>query len=166
MKKYEFTGEVKLWLGRTLRQIRTVAAFGNVKAGEIGGWIEKEENLDQSGDAWVCGNARVYGNAQVYGDAQVYGNAWVCGNAQVYGDARVCKMSHYLTVGPIGSRNSFTTFFRTKELEINVACGCFRGNIEAFAQQVQETHGDSDHAKRYRIAIELAKASIDLSPEE
>ena len=75
-------------------------------------------------------------------------------------------MPHYLTIGPIGSRNSFTTFFRTKELEINVACGCFRGNIEAFAQQVQETHGDSDHAKRYHIAIELAKASIDLSPEE
>ena len=148
MKKYEFTGEVKLGLGRTLRQIRAIIAFGNVKAGDVGGWIEKEENLDQSGDAWV------------YGDARVYGDAQVCGNARVY------KMSHYLTVGPIGSRNGFTTFFRTKNLEINVTCGCFRGNIEAFAQQVQETHGDNDHANRYRIAIELAKASIDLSPEE
>ena len=148
MKKYEFTGEVKRWLGRTLHQIRALVAFGNVEAGEVGGWIEKEENLSQDGNAWV------------------YGNAWVCGNARVCGDARVFKMSHYLTVGPIGSRREFTTFFRTKGLEIKVSCGCFRGNIEEFAQQVQETHGDNNHAKRYGIAIELAKASIDLSPEE
>ena len=65
MKKYEFTGEVKLWLGRTLRQIRATVAFGSVKAGEVGGWIEKEKNLEQSGNAWVCGNARVYGDAQI-----------------------------------------------------------------------------------------------------
>lgn len=46
MKKYEFTGEVKLWFGRTLHQIRACVSFGEVKAGEVGGWIEKEENLD------------------------------------------------------------------------------------------------------------------------
>ena len=142
MKKYEFTGEVKLWLGRTLHRIRATVAFGSVKAGEVGGWIEKEENLDQTG------------------------NAQVCGNAWVYGDARVYKMSHYLTIGPIGSRCGFTTFFRTKNLEINVTCGCFRGNIEAFEKQVQETHGDSNHAKRYMMAVEMAKSWIDLSPEE
>ena len=160
MKKYEFTGEVKLWLGRTLHQIRATVAFGDVKAGDVGGWIEKEENLSQDGNAWV------YGDAQVYGGARVSGNAWVCGDARVYGDAWVCKMSHYLTVGPIGSRNGFTTFFRTKSLEINVTCGCFRGNIEAFAKQVQETHGDNDHAKHYMMAVEMAKAKIDLSLEE
>lgn len=41
MKKYEFTGEVKMWLGRTLHQIRAVVSFGEIEAGEIGGWIEK-----------------------------------------------------------------------------------------------------------------------------
>ena len=44
MKKYEFTGEVKTWLGRTLHQI-PVVSFGETNAGEVGGWIEKEENL-------------------------------------------------------------------------------------------------------------------------
>ena len=202
MKKYEFTGEIKQWLGRTLHRIRATVAFGDVKAGDVGGWIEKEDNLDHAGnawvygnaqvcgnaqvwgDAWVCGNAQVWGDAQVYGDAQVCDDAWVYGNAQVYGNARVCgdawvygnawvcgnaqvcKMSHYLTIGPIGSRNGFTTFFRTKELEIHVTCGCFRGSIEAFAKQVQKTHGDNEHAKHYMMAIEMAKAKIDLSPEE
>ena len=135
MKKYEFTGNAKQWLGRTLHQIRATVSFGDVSAGEVGGWIEKEENLSHGGNAEVCGNAKV------------------------------CKSAHYLTAGPIGSRNGITTFFRTKSLEIGVACGCFRGNIEAFAAKVKETHGDNEHAKRYMAAIEFAKACIDLSPD-
>ena len=141
-KKYEFTGNVKVLYGRTLHQIRATAAFGLIKAGEIGGWIEKEENLSHEGNAWVWGNAEV------------------CGDAEVWGQ------SHYMTLGPIGSRCGFTTFFRSKNLEIGVSCGCFRGNIEAFAEKVKETHGENEYAKRYMAAIELAKACIDLMPAE
>ena len=183
-KKFEFTGEVKVFFGRTLHRIRAKIAFGNVEAGDIGGWIEKEENLAESGNAWVYGDAQVYGNARVYGDAlvygnaRVYGNAWVFGNAQVYGDARVYGdaqvygdarvfiQSHWLCIGPIGSRDDFTTFFRTKSLEIYVKCGCFRGSIQAFTKKVSETHGDSQYAKQYMAAIEVAKACINLTPEE
>ena len=94
--KYEFTGEVKVWCGIRLKRFRAIATFAGIAKGEVGGWIEKEENLSQvSGDAWVYENARVYGNALVYGDARVYGNALVYGDARVsdharvYGDARV-----------------------------------------------------------------------------
>jgi hypothetical protein len=99
MAKYEFTGETKVEFGVILKRIRalvSIAAIGVVK-GELGGWIEREENLSQVyGDAWVYDNARVYGNAQVCdnawvcGNARVYGNAQVCDNAWVCGDARVC----------------------------------------------------------------------------
>ncbi|MFR2769737.1 MAG: hypothetical protein ACLTF8_01675 [Veillonella parvula] len=88
-KKYEFTGEIKVVFGINFKQIRAIINFGCVVAGEIGGWIECEENLSQSGNAWVYGDARVYGNARVSGDARVYGNARVSGNARVYGDASV-----------------------------------------------------------------------------
>ena len=66
--KFEATGETKVWLGIKLHRIRAVADIAalGIVAGAIGGWIEKEENLSVSGDAWV------YGNAQVYGDAWVY----------------------------------------------------------------------------------------------
>ena len=76
-------------LDRELWQIEAVADFGNVKKGECGGWIEKEENLSQDGNAWVNGSARVCGNAEVRGNAEVYGDAWVYGNAEVFGSARV-----------------------------------------------------------------------------
>ena len=95
VKKYELTSETKVFLGKTLYRIKALVQFGNVNAGDLGGWIEKEENLSQSGNAWVYGDARVSGNAWVYGDArvsgnaEVYGDARVSGNARVYGDARV-----------------------------------------------------------------------------
>ena len=57
MRKYELTTETMVIFGRTLYRIRALVAFGNVSAGELGGWIEKEENLDQVGNAWVYGEA-------------------------------------------------------------------------------------------------------------
>ena len=196
MTKYEFTGETKVFLGVTMHRIRAVAKLvfpsGRVvNVGDIGGWIEKEDNLDHYGNAWVygdakvCGNAKVYGNAWVYGDAKVYGNAWVYGdakvygnacvygdakvygNAKVYGDAKVCgnadvsKSTHLLQIGAVGSRDSFITFFRTKDKDIKVRCGCFYGTIKAFIVKVKDTHGESRHANVYQKAAELAVAQIE-----
>lgn len=89
MKKYELTDETKEFDGKTLYRIKALIDFLTVKAGDLGGWIEKEENLSHEGNCWVCDNAKVYDDALVYGNAQVYDNAWVQGNAQVYGYARV-----------------------------------------------------------------------------
>ena len=72
-EKYCFTGETKDWFGVTLHRIRAVADIAalGITIGTLGGWIEKPENLQVSGDAWVSGNARVYGNARVSGNALV-----------------------------------------------------------------------------------------------
>ncbi len=93
--KYSLTQNTKQFNGITLYQIKAEKDFGDVKKGDLGGWIEKESNLSQEGNCWVfddalvSGNARVYGNASVYGNAQISGNAWVSGNARVYGSAQV-----------------------------------------------------------------------------
>lgn len=87
--KYRITSETKEVGGVTLHCIECVTAFGSVKAGEKGGWIENEGNLSQDGNAWVCGNAVVSGDAVVSDSAVVSGDAWVSGNARVYGDAWV-----------------------------------------------------------------------------
>ena len=163
MKKYEFTGETKeirlLFRTATLHRIRATVAFGIVEVGDLGGWIEKEENLSHEGKAWVCGDAKVWGNAKVCGDAEVWGNAEVCG------DAKVFSVSHVLVIGAIGSRNDFTTFYRDKDNEITVKCGCFLGKIDRFLEKVTQTHGDSKYALVYRAAVEVAKLQIDLSGE-
>ncbi len=173
MKKYEFTGEVIQINGHNLKQIRALIDFGKVKANEIGGYIESENNLSHSGDAWICGDARVYGDAWICGDAQVSGNARVCGNAQVYGDARVfgdaqvsgnARVSgenDIFTIGPIGSRQDITTFFKTRTGYIGVRCGCFWGTLQDFLDKVNERHGDNEFGQAYRLAAEIAKLKME-----
>ena len=89
MKKYELTGETKKTFRHILHRIRALRDFGNVRNGDLGGWIERERNLSQTSNAWVYGNAEVFGNAKVYDNAKVFGDAKVYGNAWIYGDAKV-----------------------------------------------------------------------------
>ena len=90
MKKFELTTEfITNALGKKLFRIKALVEFGDVKAGELGGYVEKEENVSQDGNAWVSGDARVYGNAWVHGNAKVYDDAWVSDNAKVFDNAEV-----------------------------------------------------------------------------
>jgi carbonic anhydrase/acetyltransferase-like protein (isoleucine patch superfamily) len=237
--KYEFVDETKtVFGGIVLHRIKALRSFGDVKAGDLGGFIEKETNLSHVGDCWiydnaevygkayvydnalirndaiicgranvfgnghVCdnaiigdnafifgdanvfgnahvydnsrvygyakasGNSRVYGDARAFGKAYVYGDANVFGNAKVYSDAIICgnanisKTSDYMVIGPIGSRNGYTTFYKTDNNTIYVKCGCFNASIDEFETRVREVHGNNKHAINYNKAIDLAKTMI------
>lgn len=86
-KKYKLTNEAINFKGVILHRIQALKDFSFVKAKDFGGWIEKEENLSQFGEAWIYENAKVYGSAKVYEHAKVYECANVHGNAKVYGSA-------------------------------------------------------------------------------
>lgn len=173
MKKYEFTGETKAFNGTTLHRIRALKDFGYVEAGDLGGWIEKEENLSHDGRCWVYGTARVYGDAQVSGDAWVYGTARVSGNAQVSGyarvfgnawvagDAEIKAPKDTFWISAIGSRYGTTTFFRCADGKVRVTCGCFYGDLDEFLAKVEKTHGDNKHGRVYKKAVELAKIQME-----
>ena len=88
-KKYKLTEETINVGDTALYRIEALRDFGDVKKGDKGGFIEKEENLSQSDDCWVYDDAKVYDNARVYGNARVCENAVVCGYARVYDNARV-----------------------------------------------------------------------------
>ena len=101
MKKYELTTETLQIAGHTLHRIKALRDFGSVKAGELGGWIESEENLSQADNAWVYNNAKVFDKARVYSDAAVSDDATVCGYAIVNDNARVydnAEVSDYAEV--------------------------------------------------------------------
>ncbi|MGV3206398.1 polymer-forming cytoskeletal protein, partial [Streptococcus suis] len=89
-KKYELVLDdtISFW-GWKLFRIRALISFGSIEAGDLGGYIEKEENLSHDGNAWVSGDAKVSGNAKVWGDAKVSGNTKVWGDAKVWGNAKV-----------------------------------------------------------------------------
>ena len=86
--------------GRTLYKIRALKSFVNVlgdeiRKGELGGYVQSEDNLSQEGDCWISGKAKVYDNAKVlnnafvYGSAEIFNNAVICKNACVCGSAKI-----------------------------------------------------------------------------
>jgi hypothetical protein len=155
MKKFELTSETKINIfGKKLFRIKALVSFGVVKTGETGGWVEKEENVNQSGDAWVFGNAEVFGNARVSGDAEVFGNARVSGNARVFGNAEVFGNADYTTIHGFGTQFRTTTFFRCKDKQVKVSCGCFYGTIPEFREQVKNTR-DGKIAEEYLMIADL-----------
>ncbi|WBM68843.1 YdcK family protein [Buttiauxella sp. WJP83] len=98
MNKYQLTGDarlhdylidgkkqqVKLW------QVMALYDFGDVKAGQLGGWIENEDNLSQHGHCWIYGSeCVVYGGSNVADDAQIHGSSTLCHQAHVSGKSFV-----------------------------------------------------------------------------
>ena len=165
MKKFELTAEfVTNVFGKKLFRIKALVAFGNVEKGELGGFIEKEDNLSHDGEAWVYGDARVSGNALVSGDARVYGDARVSDNALVYGNAWVSGNADYAVVTGFGRYFRTTTFFRCKDKILRVQCGCFYGDLAQFREIVKKTHGDSKYAKEYLAIADLME--LHFSDEE
>lgn len=220
LEDYKFMG------GKKLYRIEALKNFGPVVTGDLGGYIESENNLSCNGNAWIWdgayvydnarvydnaiiggnakiyGNARVYDNAWIYGNARIYNNAWIYNNARVYNNAHVygnaiiednaiisddariydntriyneawirgnAKLrgnmvvgddTNWLVVGPIGSRNDFTTFALGKDKNIYVSCGCFYGNIEELEKAVEKTHAGTRYKEDYQLAIALAKSKI------
>lgn len=211
MKKYEMTSNTKEFSGHKLFQIKALKNFGSIKAGDLGWYIEKEENLSHDGRAWVYnnaqvydnavifnnaevyGNAKVYGNARVFGNAQIFDNALVRGNAQVYGDtliygnvliygnarvydnawicddvrvcgsawvfddALICSNADYICFKEFGSESKNTSMFKTKNEDIYVNCGCFKGSLKEFSEKVKEMHSNSKYEKEYLTCIKVAK---------
>ena len=133
-KKYEFTGETKKVGDITVRRIRLLVDIEydemsnrpKIKAGTVGGWIEREENLSQQGKCFVADDACVFDHAVVKDDAlvadhaQVYrfavvnlqafvtDHAIVCGFAVVTDHAGVCGnaiVNEYATVKDSASLN-------------------------------------------------------------
>ena len=216
-KKYKITTQSIEWGDKKLFRIQALKSFGSVKAGDLGGYIESENNLSQDGDSWVYNTAKVYDkaivwgnveihdNAEVFEDSWVYGNAWVCGNSKVFGsagvygdvwiynNAEICDNvrvhnnarvfgnaiirdntnvygyaeiggnaevhddADYICVKGLGSSFRDTTFFKCKNNDIGVVCGCFNGNLEKFSKKVRNTHGYNKYAKEYLAMIEVVK---------
>ena len=172
-KKYELlkNDTITALNGKTLYRIKALINFDVVVAGSLGGYIEKEDNLAHSGNAWVSGNARVSGNAWVFGNAEVFGNAcvsddaWVSGNARVYGNARVSGDAlvsgndDLVWFSNVGTEQGTLTVYKSKDDSLLATRGCFNGTVDEFLAKSAKVH--NERIKReYQLLIEVAKSRL------
>jgi hypothetical protein len=97
-RKYRLTNEEKLLAdGKIVHRIEALFDFGDVKKGQLGGFIECEENLSHFGSCWVYDEAVVCERASVQDSARVRGTAYMGGrsvlkdHAILASDARMVK---------------------------------------------------------------------------
>ena len=100
-KKYEILkSESIVHNGRRLYRIKALRDFNTINGekihkGDLGGYVESENNLSQEGYCWIRNNAKVYDNAKVLDEAEICDNALVddnaliCDNARIYGFAKI-----------------------------------------------------------------------------
>ena len=147
IKKFELDLSSKITVfGIELFRIKALISFSDVEKGELGGYVEKEENLSHSGNAWVYDDARVSGNAWVYDDARVYGNAWVSGNAEV------SKLNDYIVFKNNWSSGRYFTYTRSNKMW---RVGRFYGTGEELIKRAYQDSKDS--GKHYEAYVNLVK---------
>lgn len=177
MKKYKFTGLTREWIkGKTLRQIVAVKDFGSVKKGDVGGFIEKEENLSHDGNCWVTktalayGDCKIWGNAIVTGLADISGNACICddaiiggqtpigNNAFICGNAKVSGKADYMFIHGLGTNGSDVTCFRDLDgtIMVKVYPGFF-GPLDKLKGYAFEQYGNGQSYKEICALIDLVK---------
>ena len=180
-RKYELTTEKTKHEGRTLYRIRALKNFSDVKAGDLGGFVESEKNLSQEGNCWIYDDSKVIGRSKIVGCSKVKSksivdnstvmcsskvkdstieSSTVGANKSRVKNAKIDFNSEYITVARIGSRNDTLTAYRCANGEIGVATGCFTGNIDEFVAAVKDKHKDNKYAKQYLAAINLIKLAL------
>lgn len=101
-KKYGLVEEDSIVIGgRTLYRIRAVRDIyfdGDmvVESGEMGGYVESENNLSHEGSCWVYDDAKVYSDAIIVEDAIVSGSVEVCNYSIVRGRANISDFARVL----------------------------------------------------------------------
>lgn len=134
-KKYELTDEILEVGGHVLHRIKALRDFGNVKKGDIGGWIECEDNLSHDDDCWVYGNAEVHGYAEVYGNAEVE------------------KRSDYIVFKNWWSSGRYFTWTRSND---KWRVGCFYGTGE---ELIKKAYNDSEEKGReYKRVVKYVES--------
>lgn len=153
-KKYKLTDETIEVNGRILYRIEALKAFSDVKKGDKGGFVEKEENLSHSDNAWVYNDAKVFDNAKIFSSAKVYYNAevyglvMICGeaivkNATIHGNAtishnaKILSNKDYIVFKNWWSSGRYFTWTRSNNMW---SVGCFYGTGE---ELIEKAYKDS-----------------------
>ena len=94
-KKFELVGNGVFVGSKIVFRIKALKDFGDVKKGDLGGFVEKEVNLSHEGECWIYNDACVYGCARLYQNAKIYDNvrvydfSEVCGDANIHGASKI-----------------------------------------------------------------------------
>jgi len=109
----------------------------------------------------MMGEGARMGSLAYMGEGAYLGEGAYAGDGAHMGDgARIRKTADCIVIGPLGSRNAMLTGYRGNDGSLRISTGCFLGTPEEFEAAVAKTHGDTEHASRYRDALAYIRTAI------
>ena len=106
--------------------------------------------------ALIDGNAGIGSNAKIFCDTIIRGDTEIYCDAHTSYGALIESNEDILTITGLGTMHRTTTAYRTRDKEIMITCGCFRGGVKAFERQVISTR-DGKVRKEYLKLAELIR---------
>ena len=172
MKKYEILMDEKNTIefeGHTLHRIKALINFSDIKRGDIGGYVENENNLSHEGDCWIYDDAKAMDNSAMYGNSAMYNNSRMYDNSEMYNNSTL-KNKTRLYGKLVSSVDNFieiqnpqgrlvTCVRKGDKVLYNVGC---QGEIdeETFRWRIENEDGGLEkhpYRKEYYKIIEMAK---------
>ena len=91
MIKYKLTEETTHdpYTDAVLYRIQALRNFGDVREGDLGGFVESEMNLSHEGKCWIYDDVMVFDKASVRHDAKVFGECQIFDSAVVAENAHI-----------------------------------------------------------------------------
>ena len=129
--------------------------------------------VDENNNRW---DADIYTKSYAQTCSESLVNCHNCHNCGYCSDCNGCSKCHncsdcnnyetnpqrYVTP-KIGSRKDNTTIYWTDD-NVQVVCGCFRGNVDEWEAKIKETHKYNEkHLKDYLEQVENIKKIMELS---
>ena len=149
--KYEITNIERYWNCHILHRIKALKDFTltngkEIHKGDLGGWVESEDNLSQEGLCWIYEECKMYENAKRSGNSIGYGNSQQSGhsqqyeNSQQYGDS--CQYDCSKQYGHSRQGENSRQFENSQQFGYSCQCGYSQqfGNSHQFENSFQNEH--------------------------
>lgn len=128
MKKYELilNDRMKVEYGDnyfTLYRIRALRDFGNVKTGDLGGYVQSEHNLSHEGESWIYDEALVFHEAKILDNTKILDDVQICGKAHISGNTIISnyvKIHNNVRISGNVQIDSYARLYHNAEIDGNV----------------------------------------------
>ena len=182
-KHFKLTEETIEWQGHTLHRIQATRDSYRAKAGELGGFVESEDNL--RGEAWVADEAKVWGgaylldrslacnNSQVFDKCILMDMSQVAGDSRIHGYGTVVHSVAKIYSGVVESSDDYIVFqgfheggpltaYRDTNDMPSIILGGSWYNLPNFIRWAKQRYENNpDRLKEVRLITELIRARFD-----
>lgn len=147
-KKYELAPEtVTEFYSKSMYRIRALKDFSDVKKGDLGGYVESEENLSQTGDCWIYDDSIVGLGSRVTHNAAVKSSSTVIDYSEIKDNTVIDDSSHIDNSSIVSDQSKVIRSFITNGSAVVLKSVVRNSLVEQSSMVIDSAIGPDVHIK-------------------